>query len=100
VLIHANVGVNYAKLEDTWKYSAMGGRDTNPNHWGGLHAVDEIFYSDAYSGDSAGTFQTGFRYFISENIQADATVGSGLWGDIQQNTWMGCSLRIVFGPLW
>jgi len=100
VLIHANVGVNYAKPEDAWKYSALWGVGTQIRIIGELHGVGEIFYGDAYSGDSTGAFQVGLRYFISEKVQVDATVGSGLWGDKQPNTWVGCGLRLVFGPLW
>jgi hypothetical protein len=99
VLIHANVGVTYAKPEDAWKYSALFGVGTQIRIFGGLYGLGEIFYGDAYSGDSTGAFQAGFRYFISEKVQVDATVGSGLWGDKQPNTWVGCGLRFLFGPL-
>ncbi len=100
VLIHANIGINYSKPDDSWKYATTWGVGTQIRLIGGLHYVGEIFHGDPYAGDAGGAFQTGFRHFISEKIQIDATVGSGLWGDNKPETFFGCGLRIVFGPPW
>lgn len=67
---------------------------------GGLHGIAEIFHGDSYIGDTGGAYQVGFRYFISEKVQIDATVGSGLWGDNKPDTEIGCGLRIVFDAPW
>lgn len=100
VLIHANIGVNYAKPETDWRYAVNWGLGTQIRLIGGLHYVGEIYYGDPYSGDSGGAFQTGFRYFINEKIQVDATVGSGLWGDKLSDTFFGCGLRVIFDSPW
>jgi hypothetical protein len=96
VMIHANIGASYGKPEDTWKTIYTWGVGTQIRMIGGLHAVAEIFYGDPYSQQSGGAYQAGFRYFISQRIQVDATMGSGLWGDNKLDTWLGCGLRMIF----
>jgi hypothetical protein len=61
-LIHANIGVNYAKPETDWRYSVNWGLGTQIRLIGGLHYVAGIFYGDPHSGDSGSPFQTGFPY--------------------------------------
>lgn len=100
VLIHANIGVNYSKPDDYWRYATTWGVGTQVRLMGGLHVVGEVFHGDPYAGDAGGAFQTGFRHFISDRIQVDATIGSGLWGDNKPETFMGCGLRIIFDPAW
>jgi hypothetical protein len=63
-----------------------------------LYGVGEIFFGDPYSGDNGGNFQTGFRYFVSQRMQIDATVGSGLWGENRLDTFIGVGLRVILGP--
>lgn len=98
VLIHANVGIAYGKPEDTWKSIYTWGVGNQIRLIGGLHLVTEIFSGDPYSQEAGGAFQGGFRYFISEKVQVDATVGSGLWGSPAIDTWAGCGLRMIFSP--
>ena len=100
VMIHANIGVSYGKPEDTWKTIYPWGVGTQIRLIGGLNAVAEIFSGDPYSQQSGGAYQVGFRHFISQRIQVDATVGSGLWGDNKPETWLGCGLRVIFDPPW
>ena len=97
VLIHANIGVNYSKPDEFWRYATTWGIGTQIRMIGGLHYVGEIFHGDPYAGDAGGAYQTGLRYFISEKVQLDATIGSGLWGDNKPSTFIGCGLRVVFG---
>lgn len=96
VLIHGNMGVSYGMPEDTWKYVYTWGLGTQIRLVGGLHSVMEIFSGDPYSQESSGAFQAGFRYFISEKVQVDATAGSGLWGSPAIDAWAGCGLRVIF----
>jgi hypothetical protein len=100
VLIHGNIGINYAKPGDSWRIATTWGIGTQIRIVGGLNYVGEIYYGDPYSGAEGGAFQTGGRYFISDRIQLDATIGSGLWGDKKPATFLGCGLRFIFGPLW
>ena len=100
VLIHANIGITYSKPDNYWRYATTWGIGTQIRLIGGMHFVGEIFHGDPYAGDYGGTFQTGFRYFVSEKVQIDATVGSGLWGDNKPDTFLGCGLRIIFDPPW
>ena len=97
VLIHGNVGTAYGKPEDTWTTIYTWGIGTQIRVIGGLNAVAEIFSGDPYSQASGRAFQTGFRYFVSRWIQADATVGSGLRDSPEIDTWAGCGIRMIFG---
>lgn len=97
VLIHGNVGTAYGKPEDTWKNIYTWGIGTQIRVIGGLHSVAEIFSGDPYSQAAGRAFQAGFRYFVSRGVQIDATVGSGLRGSPEINTWAGCGLRMIFG---
>ena len=90
VLIHANIGVNNIKVDDKWSTTATWGIGTQIRMIGGLHYVGEVFHGDPYAGDSGWAFQTGLRHFISEQIQLDATVGSGFAGNNQPKTFVGC----------
>ena len=99
-MIHANIGVNYSKPDDYWRYATTWGIGTQIQLFGGLHYVGEIFHGDPYAGDAGGAFQTGIRYFISDKVQVDATVGSGLWRDNKPETFFGCGLRVLFDPPW
>ncbi|MBA4394567.1 MAG: hypothetical protein C0407_13530, partial [Desulfobacca sp.] len=56
ILIHANLGINYAKPETEWRYAVTWGLGTQIRLFGGLHYVGEIFHGDPYSGDSGGAF--------------------------------------------
>jgi hypothetical protein len=98
VVIHANVGIAYGKPEDTWKSIYTWGVGTQIRLVGGLNAVAEVFSGDPYSQQAGGAYQVGFRYFISEKVQVDATVGSGLRGSPAIDTWVGCGLRMIFSP--
>jgi hypothetical protein len=101
VLIHFNIGTNYSQAEgESWKFTTTWGVGMQIRLVGGLYSVSEIFYGDPYVGDVGGAFQVGFRYFVSERIQLDATVGSGLWGNTQLDTWGGIGFRIVFDSPW
>ena len=101
VLIHANLGlVSTRPEEERRKTITTWGVGAQIRLIGGLHSVSEIFYGDPYSGKEGGAFQVGFRHFISESVQVDATVGSGLWGTPRVETFVGFGFRIAFGQLW
>jgi hypothetical protein len=100
VMIHGNIGAAYGKPDDTWKTITTWGIGTQIRLIDGLHAVAEIFSGDPYSQASGRAFQVGFRHFISRWVQIDATVGSGLRGSPEIDTWAGCGLRMIFDAPW
>ncbi len=101
VLIHANLGAVSAREEgEVRKIDVTWGVGAQVRLWRGLHSVTEIFSGDPYSGGTGGAIQAGFRYIISDDIQVDATFGSGLWGTPRLDTFFGAGLRIVFERLW
>ncbi len=95
ILIHANVGMSTTNPGSvgTW------GLGTQVRLAGGLHGVAEIFYNDPYAGATGGAYQVGFRHIVSDNVQIDATMGSGLFGSHQIPTFVGMGLRIVSNKL-
>jgi hypothetical protein len=96
VLIHANIGISTTNPASvaTW------GLGTQIRLVGGLHGVLEVFYNDPYIGKIGGAYQAGFRHIISDNIQVDLTMGGGLFGSEQINTFVGMGLRLVSDRLW
>jgi hypothetical protein len=95
VLIHANIGMSTTNPASvaTW------GVGTQIRLYGGLNAVLETFYNDPYFGNTGGAYQVGFRYIVSDSVQVDATMGSGLFGGHQINTFVGMGLRMVSDKL-
>jgi hypothetical protein len=67
---------------------------------GPLHGVAEIFSGDPYAESSGGAVQIGFRYILSDDIQFDATVGKGVWGDPPIALWGSAGVRLVTRKLW
>ena len=95
VLIHANLGISTSSevTVGTW------GLGTQIRMIGGLHAVLEVFCNDPYAGKTGGAYQVGFSHIFNDSVQFDATVGSGLFGSEQINTFFGMGLRIVSDKL-
>lgn len=100
LLIHGNLGTFASHPEDGLKTVLTWGLGAQFRLFGGLHAVAEIFSGDPYAASSGGAYQAGFRYAISEKVQVDATIGSGLWGNPRLDTWAGVGLRFVSDRLW
>lgn len=96
VLVHANLGISTTNPATvaTW------GLGTQIHLIGGLHGVLEAFYNDPYAGKTGGAYQVGFRHIISEQVQVDLTMGGGLFGSEQINTFAGMGLRIVSDKLY
>jgi len=100
LMLHGNFGTFITQPDNGLKTSTTWGIGAQLRLIGGLHAVGEIFSGDPYAESSGGAFQAGFRYFISDKIQLDATIGSGLWGDPRMDTWLGAGLRFITDRLW
>jgi hypothetical protein len=108
---HANLGVaienrphDPLKSTFTWgigtQVKILEGRRFRPDNTG-ICWVGEILSGDPYSSvqTRGGIFQTGFRFILTDNIQMDATIASGLWGNPRPVTWGGFGFRMVFGSL-
>ncbi|MBA4418431.1 MAG: hypothetical protein C0392_11080 [Syntrophus sp. (in: bacteria)] len=96
VLIHANIGISTTNPASvgTW------GLGTQFRIIGGFHGVAEIFYNDPYAGKIGGAYQVGFRHIVSDSVQIDMTMGSGLFGSEQIPTFVGMGIRLVSDKLW
>lgn len=96
ILLHGNAGFVNSSIggrTPTW------GAGSQIRIHGGFHAVSEVFSGDPYAESSGVAFQAGFRHFISEYIQIDATVGSGMSGQPRLPVWATVGLRLVTPPL-
>lgn len=100
-LWHANIGAAVEHQPHRAKFTPTWGIGTQIKIWKNLCTVQEILSGDPYSSvqTKGGFFQFGFRYFFSDNIQADIEIGSGLWGNPKPDTAVGLGFRIVFGSL-
>jgi len=100
-LWHANIGTAVEHQPQGAKFTLTWGIGTQIKIWGNLCTVQEIVSGDPYSSvqTKGGFFQFGFRYFFSDNIQADIEIGSGLWGNPKPDTAVGLGFRMVFGSL-
>lgn len=95
LLIHGNIGVSYLHQTDARDFTLTWGLGTQVKAWKGLHVVGEVVSGDPYVAGSGLLYQTGFRYFISDLIQVDATMGRGIGGDQEVPFWAGAGARIV-----
>jgi hypothetical protein len=109
-IIHANLGwavenqpYHLLKSTFTWgigtQIKILEGR-SNPDNTG-ICFVGELLSGDPYSSvqTRGGIFQAGFRFILHDNIQLDATIASGLWGNPKPGAWGGFGFRMVFGSL-
>jgi hypothetical protein len=96
LLIHGNIGLSTTNPATvaTW------GIGTQIRIIGGLNGILEVFYNDPYAGAIGGAYQIGFRYVVSDKIQVDMTMGSGLFGSTQIPTFVGMGLRMLSNKLW
>ncbi|MCL2028526.1 MAG: transporter [Bacteroidales bacterium] len=95
VLIHGNIGVNYLYTNNRNQYTAVWGFGTQIRAYKGLHLVGEIIAGDPYVPGTGLAYQAGVRYFISDLVQVDATVGQGIAGENKVPFWGGFGLRYV-----
>ena len=98
-LIHANVGVStvaaagYEPAKLTW------GVGTQVETVYNLHLIGEVFSGDPYVQGAGGAFQAGIRAIFNEQLQLDATVGKGIWGDTLLPIWFTSGIRVVTADL-
>lgn len=94
-LFHGNLGGNYLHINNEDDLIATWGFGTQIKAYKGLHLVGEIFSGDPYVPGTGMAFQTGYRYFFSDLIQIDMTVGKGIAGTTIMPFWFSAGVRIV-----
>lgn len=93
-LFHFNLGMVFAK-PDAWKRHVIWGVGTQVHLYERANLVGELFSGDPYQDESGGAVQGGLRFAISESVQLDSTVGTGLWGAHPLAPWVTGGLRMV-----
>lgn len=94
-LFHANLGINSVQYPTSNYSVTTWGIGTQIRTIGGLHLVGEVFSGDPYVPGSGMAFQSGFRYFVSNFVQLDFTIGQGIMGENQMPFWGGAGIRLV-----
>jgi hypothetical protein len=95
VLIHANLGGNYLFSGGNHEFLATWGFGSQVKTYKGFHLVGEMFSGDPYIPGTGTAFQFGFRHFISDLVQIDATVGKGVAGQVVMPVWVSAGARFV-----
>lgn len=94
-LFHANAGGNYLHIDGANNLIKMWGLGTQIKAYKGMHLVGEIFSGDPYIPGTGTSWQAGYRYFFSDLVQIDMTVGKGIAGDVILPFWYTAGIRIV-----
>ncbi|MDP2040395.1 MAG: hypothetical protein Q8S14_02300 [Algoriphagus sp.] len=95
VLIHANVGGNYLHIDQSGDLLGTWGFGSQVRVFKGMHLVGEIFSGDPYVPGAGVSYQVGYRYFFSDLLQIDMTVGEGMGGAQPLPFWFSAGVRIV-----
>ena len=98
VLIHGNIGANYLYSNNENQFISIWGIGTQIKAYKNLHFVGEFISGDPYVPGTGLSYHTGFRYFISDLIQIDATIGQGIAGENKDIFHAGFGLRLVLAP--
>lgn len=96
LLLHLNIGTNYLYSQGENNWLLTWGFGSQLRCYDGWHLVGELFSGDPYITGSGLSYQTGIRYFYSDRLQLDATVGEGLAGNHQLPFWASAGLRWVW----
>mgnify|MGYP005836356997 FL=1 len=94
-LFHGNLGGNYLHVDGSNNLISTWGLGTQIKAYKGMHLVGEIFSGDPYIPGTGTSWQAGYRYFFSDLVQIDMTVGNGIAGDIIMPFWGTAGIRIV-----
>lgn len=97
LLLHANLGGSYLYLDPNPEAILTWGTGFQLRTYKGLHTVAEIFSGDPYIPGVGTAWQFGFRHFISDELQLDATCGQGIAGAYVLPFWWTAGVRWVFG---
>ncbi|MCS6933971.1 MAG: transporter [Chitinophagales bacterium] len=95
VLIHGNIGGNYLRIDKQNDLKLIWGLGTQIRMHGGFHFVGEVFSGDPYVAGAGTAVQAGMRYFVSDLLQLDMTIGNGLGGTEPMPVWISGGVRWV-----
>lgn len=95
VIIHANLGADFNNFSKKAQTSLTWGIGSQIRLYQAMHGVVELISGDPYIAESGISFQVGFRYFVSDFLQFDATFGEGLTGKHKEPRWFSAGARIV-----
>lgn len=99
-LFHANIGASYLFIDGSNTLIPTWGVGTQIRLGSGLHFVGEVFSGDPYIPGVGLSYQVGCRYFVSDILQIDATIGNGITGiPTPLPLWGSAGVRIVFDKL-
>jgi hypothetical protein len=94
-LFHGNLGANYLHIGGSNNLIGTWGLGTQIKTYKGMHFVGEIFSGDPYVPGTGTAWQVGYRYFFSDLLQIDMTVGDGIAGENPLPLWFSAGIRIV-----
>lgn len=94
-LFHGNLGGNYLHVDGSNNLISTWGLGTQIKAYKGMHLVGEIFSGDPYIPGTGTSWQAGYRYFFSDLVQIDMTVGNGIAGNVIMPFWYTAGVRIV-----
>jgi hypothetical protein len=60
-----------------------------------MHFEEELFSGDPYIPGTETAYQLGYRYFFSDLLQIDMTVGKGISSETIMSFWFTAGVRIV-----
>ena len=95
VLIHGNIGAKYLRVNNKNQYTAIWGIGTQIRAYRGLHLVAELIAGDPYVPGTGTAYHVGFRHFINDLVQVDASIGQGIAGENKVPFWFGFGARFV-----
>ncbi|MFN3996822.1 hypothetical protein [Algoriphagus sp.] len=95
VLIHGNLGANYLHIDGSGDLLGTWGFGSQVRVHKGMHLVGEIFSGDPYVPGAGISYQVGYRYFFSDLLQIDMTIGEGMGGESPLPFWFSAGVRIV-----
>lgn len=94
-LFHGNLGGNYLHIDGSNNLISTWGIGTQIKIHKGMHFVGELFSGDPYVAGTGTSYQVGYRYFFSDLLQIDMTVGDGITGETIMPFWFSAGVRIV-----
>ncbi len=94
-LFHGNLGGNYLHVDGSNNLISTWGLGTQIKAYKGMHLIGELFSGDPYIPGTGTSWQAGYRYFFSDLVQIDMTVGDGIAGDVIMPFWFSAGARIV-----
>lgn len=94
-LLHGNLGGNYLHIDGSNNLITTWGFGTQLKAYKGMHFVGELFSGDPYIPGTGTAYQVGYRYFFSDLLQIDMTIGDGIAGETIMPFWFSAGVRIV-----